>query len=91
MIDYTGLTSKEVKELQEIYGKNQIKHNKRGSVLKKICSIFVEPIYFLLLSAAIIYFLLGEAVDGLIMIAFVALVICVDLIQDIRTANVKET
>ena len=87
MIDYTGLTSKEVKELQEIYGKNQIKHNKRGSVLKKICSIFVEPIYFLLLSAAIIYFLLGEAVDGLIMIAFVALVICVDLIQDIRTAN----
>jgi P-type Ca2+ transporter type 2C len=82
-----GLTMKEVKELQERYGRNEIRNTKKNTIWKKFVHIFSEPIYVLLTCSAIIYYTLGEAVDGAIMIAFVVFVIGIDLFQDIRTGN----
>lgn len=87
MTQHTGLTMKKAKELQMEYGKNEISVKLHGKILKKLIHIFSEPIYLLLTSSAIIYYLLGEPLDGLIMIAFVIFVIGIDVIQDARTGN----
>jgi len=87
MSSIQGLTMREVKELQYRYGKNEISTNKKGMLLEKIKHILDEPIYLLLTCSSVIYFLLGEAVDGAIMIAFVLFVIGIDVLQDARTGN----
>lgn len=88
MTDYYGLTLKEVQKRREIYGYNEIRTNNKKKVLKQLKHIISEPIYLLLSFAAIIYFLLGEATDGIFMIAFVIFVIGIDVFQEIRTGNV---
>ena len=87
MTDQIGLTMKEVKEREKIYGKNVISIKRRGRIRKHLLHIFAEPIYLILATSALIYFVLGETVDGIVMISFVIFVIGIDLFQDIRTGN----
>ncbi|WP_313134305.1 cation-translocating P-type ATPase [Anaerocolumna sp.] len=88
MTDYYGLNLKEIQKRREIYGYNEIRSNNKKKILKQLKHIVSEPIYLLLSCAAIIYFLLGEATDGIFMIAFVIFVIGIDVFQEIRTGNV---
>lgn len=87
MQNRSGLTMNEVKKRQLYYGKNVIQKKKKTNVMKYLIHIMKEPIYVLLTCSALIYFLLGEQTDGLIMIAFVIFVIGIDIFQDARTGN----
>ncbi len=80
-----GLTTDEVKELQLKYGKNELSSQKKESFAKKVLHIICEPMFLLLLIAAIIYFILGEPRDGLIMLIFVIGIISIDVIQEWKT------
>ena len=88
MTDQTGLTIKEVKEREKRYGRNEITAKRKGNIKKHLKNIFSEPIYLLLSISAFIYFVLGDAADGFIMIMFVVFVIGIDRFQDLRTGNV---
>ena len=66
-----GLTSGEAKLLQERYGKNNIVPEKKESFIRKVLEVIKEPMFLLLLVAAMIYFILGEPRDGIIMLIFV--------------------
>lgn len=89
MTDYktnmAGLSSVEVKELHEKYGKNELVAQKKESFIKKIFHIICEPMFLLLLIAAVIYFILGEPRDGAIMLIFVIGIISIDVIQQWKT------
>ncbi|WP_310603729.1 cation-translocating P-type ATPase [Anaerosporobacter sp.] len=80
-----GLSSKEAKELQEKYGKNEIVQQKKENFVGKVFHIICEPMFLLLIVAAIIYFLLGEPRDGAIMLIFVLGIISIDVIQEWKT------
>ncbi|MGG7162558.1 cation-translocating P-type ATPase [Clostridium ihumii] len=80
-----GLTEEEVKKLQQKYGKNQLVPEKKSSFLLKVLEVLKEPMFLLLIIAAIIYFLLGEPRDGIIMLIFVIGVISIDVIQEWKT------
>ncbi len=80
-----GLTTARVRELQDQYGKNQLTSQKTDSFLKKVLHIICEPMFLLLLVAAIIYFILGEPRDGAIMLIFVVGIISIDVIQEWKT------
>lgn len=80
-----GLTSAEAKELQNKYGKNQLTSQKQESFIKKVFHIICEPMFLLLIVAAIIYFILGEPRDGAIMLIFVIGIISIDVIQEWKT------
>ena len=81
----TGLTSTEAKKLQNKYGKNLLTPTKNENFFKKILHILCEPMFLLLIVAAIIYFILGEPRDGSIMLIFVFGVISIDIIQEWKT------
>ena len=80
-----GLTSDEVKEAQERFGKNQLVIEKKESLCRKILEVLAEPMFLLLLVASIIYFILGEPRDGAIMLVFVVGIISIDVVQEWKT------
>jgi Ca2+-transporting ATPase len=82
---YKGLTREKVKELQDRYGKNELTSENKHSLLKIGSKAVCEPIFLLLMSASVVYFLLGEAREGIIMIAFVTGVVIMDIAQEAKT------
>ncbi|NCB74267.1 MAG: cation-translocating P-type ATPase [Clostridia bacterium] len=80
-----GLTSAEAEELQKQYGRNELTPQKKESFLEKALHIICEPMFLLLIVAAIIYFILGEPRDGAIMLIFVIGIISIDIIQEWKT------
>ena len=80
-----GLTSAEAKKLQDKFGKNELAQQKNDSFIKKAVHIICEPMFLLLIVAAIIYFFLGEARDGAIMLIFVIGMIAIDVVQEWKT------
>ena len=64
--EYKGITSEEVKVLQEKYGKNELVPEKKDSIFRKILNVITEPMFLLLIFAATVYFILGEPRDGAI-------------------------
>lgn len=80
-----GLTEAEVRARQQQYGKNELAAQKKPGFLKKAFQIFCEPMFLLLIAAALIYFILGEPRDGAIMLVFVVGIISIDIIQEWKT------
>lgn len=83
--EMAGLSSAEAKTLQERYGRNELISRKKESFLKKVFHIVCEPMFLLLIVAAVIYFILGEPRDGAIMLIFVVGIISIDVIQEWKT------
>lgn len=80
-----GLTSADAIKLQEQYGKNELTAQKKESFIKKAFHTFCEPMFLLLIVAAVIYFFLGEPRNGAIMLISVLGVISIDIIQEWKT------
>lgn len=83
--DTRGLTTAEAKNLQLQYGKNEFINQKNKSFFIKVLHIITEPMFLLLLIASVIYFVLGEPRDGIIMLVFVIGIISIDVIQEWKT------
>ena len=80
-----GLTTLEAKQLQEKFGKNELVAKKKESFFHKILHVISEPMFLLLIVAAVIYFILGEPKDGAIMLVFVVGIISIEVIQEWKT------
>ena len=80
-----GLTTDEAKALQLQYGKNELTAQKKEGFVKRLLDIISEPMFLLLIIAAVIYFILGEPRDGLIMLVFVIGNISIEAIQEWKT------
>ena len=84
-ISSTGLTKDQVILLQKKFGKNELINEKKESFFIKIIHTLCEPMFLLLIIASIIYFILGEPKDGLVMSFFVIVMITIDIIQEWKT------
>jgi Ca2+-transporting ATPase len=82
---YEGLTKEEAKGLQEKYGKNELVPVYKQSLWRITKKAVCEPIFLLLMCASVVYFLLGEASEGIIMMAFVLGVVLLDVSQEVKT------
>ena len=80
-----GLSAAEVGRLTAHYGKNELSSEKKEGLVKKIFRIITEPMFLLLIIAATVYFILGEPIDGLIMLAFVLGIISIEIVQEAKT------
>lgn len=87
---YIGLTNEEVITSREKYGENRISEKKEQPLIIKILSIFKEPMFLLLLIAASVYFIVGEYLDGIIMLIFVLGICLIEYIQEEKTDKALE-
>ncbi len=90
-VNKEGLTTADVIELQRKFGKNEIMAKGKKTLLKRIFHEVSETIFLLLAAAAIIYFLLGEAKDGIIMLFFVFGIVGMDVLQEWKTDRALST
>ena len=85
-----GLSTGQAKELQVKFGKNELAPEKKKSIFYEILKALSEPMFLLLLVAAVIYFILGEPRDGAVMLIFVVGIISIDVIQEWKTDKTLE-
>jgi len=80
-----GLTTAEAQKRQEKFGKNELTPENKEHFFIKVLHTIGQPMFLLLLVAAVIYFILGEPRDGAIMLVFVVGIIGIDVIQEWKT------
>jgi P-type Ca2+ transporter type 2C len=85
--DVKGLSTSDIPRLQQEYGKNIFRLEKPRPLLRIITGIIREPMFVLLLIACFIYFILGQPMEGILMLVAISLVTAISLYQDIRSTH----
>lgn len=86
----TGLTEKEVLSMRQQYGENSIHNKHQNKLWHLLKGVVAEPMFIILVIAAIIYFILGETGEGFIMLAALFFVAGISLYQENRSSNAVE-
>jgi P-type Ca2+ transporter type 2C len=82
-----GLIREEVILLTGQFGKNEFSADKRGGFLRKVWDIIKEPMFVMLVIACMLYFVLGEIKEGLLMVAAMVFVGAISFYQEIKSAH----
>lgn len=83
----TGLKQAEVQAARLQFGLNQILQKKQHAFTRILLDLAREPMFLLLLSAATIYFISGQASEGIFMGVSIVLVAGISIYQDARSRN----
>jgi Ca2+-transporting ATPase len=86
-MSYIGLKQEEIVLLEEKYGKNEFSADKDHGFLKKVWDIAREPMFVILLIACLLYFILGEITEGMLMAAAMVFVSAISFYEEIKSAN----
>lgn len=82
---FKGLTEEQAAALRARYGYNELPAERRVGLLRVILSVLREPMIILLFVSALIYFLLGDHTEALLLIGSALLVLSINIIQDVRS------
>ncbi len=85
MEKYVGLSDNEVNVQLTKHGYNELPEQKPQTFIQLIISVIKEPMLFLLLAAGVIYFLLGEPKDAMVLMVSVLAVIGITIYQERKT------
>lgn len=83
----TGLSADEVTLLTEKHGKNEFSAGKGGGFFRTAWDIVREPMFVMLIIACLLYFILGEIREGLLMAAAMVFVGAISFYQEIKSAH----
>ena len=86
-----GLSESEAARRHRRDGANELPRGQRRSVLAILVSVLKEPMLLLLLCGGAIYFLIGDAAEAGLLLAFGTFSVLVSLIQESRTERVLES
>ena len=86
-INIQGLSDSEVRESRKEYGNNQLEIQRHGMRWHMLKEVILQPMFILLLAACIIYFFVGRYLDGIIMLASIAIIAGISLYQEYRSQN----
>ena len=82
-----GLSDNEVSQSRALYGNNNIEAEDDYVFRHVLKEVVVEPMFILLLIACVIYFFVGDYIDGTIMLVSISIVSGISLYQDYRSQN----
>ncbi len=85
--DIKGLLPAEVASMQLQFGKNEFKKEKSNSTLRTLLAMIKEPMVIILIFAGLLYFLLGEIKEGVMMFAALMMVMAISLYQELKSTR----
>ncbi len=85
-----GLTDDEVRASRAAHGANVLTAKNKNGFFIALLGVVKEPMFLLLVAAAVIYFISGEISDGIFMVSSIILVSAISLYQDARSRNALE-
>ncbi|MBL0953198.1 MAG: cation-translocating P-type ATPase [Leptospira sp.] len=80
-----GLSLDMVKKNRSVYGANEISSSKRIGFLRMLFGVVTEPMILLLISISIVYLLLGDRGEALLLLGSVIGIICITFYQEKKT------
>ena len=83
----TGLTTEQVSTNRQQYGSNTLEMQEDRVLLAVLKEVVLEPMFILLLAACIIYFVVGQYQEGIIMLVSIFIVAGISLFQEYRSKN----
>jgi Ca2+-transporting ATPase len=86
----TGLSESEAQARISAGGPNELPQPDRRTPLRIVLEVLREPMFALLIGGGVIYLLLGDVKEALILLAFALLSIVITVIQETRTEHVLE-
>jgi Ca2+-transporting ATPase len=89
-MDSRGLSDKEAADRLRSEGPNELPRQRRRNLLRIAFDVLREPMLALLVAGGIIYLLLGDLGEALILLAFACLSVLITVIQESRTERVLE-
>src|SRR5512137_2280682 len=87
---FTGLTRGTAEEKQKAEGFNELPEAKQRSVLRIILEVVREPMFILLVASGLIYFILGDLTEGIMLMSFVVVIISITVYQEQKTERALE-
>jgi len=84
-VNITGLSEEEAAGILKNDGYNELPSQKKQSLFSILLNVLKEPMLLLLLGADLIYLLLGEVKDALILLIFVFVVVGITFNQQRKT------
>jgi Ca2+-transporting ATPase len=85
-----GLSETEAQLRLAAEGHNELPHGGRRSSLRIIGEVLREPMLALLIAGGVIYFLLGDRTEALMLLVFASLSVVITVVQEARTERVLE-
>jgi len=85
--DHKGLNSEEVISSRKANGSNQLRLKSEHRFVKLLKEIILEPLFIILVGAAVIYFLLNKQNEGFIMLAAIVFVSGISFYQENKSQN----
>ena len=82
-----GLTTEEVINAREKYGKNTLDFKQENNVIDAIIKLVKEPMVILLFAASLIYLISGKTGDAIFLASAIILVSIISLFQDSKSRN----
>src|SRR3982751_6174413 len=82
-----GLSEADIPLLQQQHGKNIFTLEKPRRLLHMLADIVQEPMFILLIIACVLYFMLGQTTEGLMMLTAVCFVVAISVYQDVRSTR----
>ena len=86
--DLAGLSEQEAAQRLRRDGPNELPQGERRTVLRIALGVAREPMFQLLCAAGIVYLVLGDVGEALMLLGFVAITITITIVQEKRTENV---
>jgi len=83
----SGLTSEQVGISRSRHGTNTLEMQEDRVLLQVLKEVILEPMFILLLAACIIYFVVGQYKEGIIMLVSIFIVAGISLFQEYRSKN----
>lgn len=83
----TGLTAAEVTASRQQHGGNNLEMKEDRVLLQVLKEVVLEPMFIILLAACIIYFVVGQYQEGIIMLVAIFIVAGISLFQEYRSKN----
>jgi Ca2+-transporting ATPase len=88
--DVMGLTSQEAHEILKSDGYNELPTEGKRSPFSIVKGVIGEPMFALLITAAIIYLMIGNLQDALVLSGFAMISVAITIIQEWRSEKVLE-
>lgn len=85
--DKQGLTSEQVITSRQQHGSNTMEMQEDRVFLQVLKEMVTEPMFILLMAACIIYFVVGQYQEGIIMLVSIFIVAGISLFQEYRSKN----
>jgi Ca2+-transporting ATPase len=85
-----GLTSKEAAARLATEGPNELPRTGRRQLPRILRDVFREPMFGLLVGSGLIYLLLGDTIEALLLLAFASLSVAITVVQEFRSERVLD-